>query len=505
MANRESQGLQIGMILLFMMTIALGLATYFFYGQSQTAAKKEKAADDAKKTAEAARDDQIYFNQYFAHITGAAPMTEAELNVVIPSIEGNPEMAAIHAAYLQDMDTYGEGLPDEKMNYRELPANLLQAIRKLNTANTELSLQANQLIAERDQNLQVQKKRADDAEVSRDSAVTEKETLAAQFTKDRDRIKTDQETQQTTYQTAIAQVRVQVSDRDKKLKSQDGHIATLASTVDKQKKRITELRDEPFESPDGRVAWVNQANGTVWVNLGLADGLRRQTTFSVYDHEAMNVAQAAGRKKHLDEEKESKRMIDERKGMIEITRVLDQHLAEARIVEDWAADPILPGDQIFSPSWKPGRKVRFALTGFMDVDGDNRTDRDLVRNLISMGGGRIDAEVHDDGAVEGELSANTRYLVRGTDPDGTDPKLLTAHGNMVGNAETLGIQEINLLMLLDLMGYKAEVRTVGLGKNADPAQFKAEPAEGRARTSTGTVSGLFKERQPPKRKKKGAY
>jgi hypothetical protein len=139
----------------------------------------------------------------------------------------------------------------------------------------------------------------------------------------------------------------------------------------------------------------------------------------------------------------------------------------------------------------------------MDLDGDTRSDRDLVRNIISMGGGQIDAEVHDDGAAEGALTANTRYLVRGDQRDGSDPKVLTADGALIKESQNRGIQEINLLMLLDLMGYKAEVRTIGLGKNADPSQFKAEPDQGRARTSTGSTSD-FKERRPPQRKSGGS-
>lgn len=504
MAKRESQGLQIALILFVMITVVLAVTTWVFFRKAEENLAKAKSAEDAKKTAEALVDQQSFWNSYFKHIVGSKTLSEAELNVVVPSVEGDEEMAAVHASYQQDIATYGEGLPQEKLNYRELPALLLQAIRKLNTANTDLNESNNQLIAERD------KIRADSlaqvalAGKSEQAAKDELSTERDSFNTQRDAIKATQESQFADYQAAIAEKTNLVSMRDNTIKDRDVAIKNLDVTVAKQKDTITELRDEPFEAPDGRIAWVNQATGTVWVNLGMADGLRRQTTFSVYDHDAMNVAPGAGGVP--DDEEAAKRKVDERKGMIEITRVLDQHLSEARIVNDYTADPILPGDQVFSPAWKPGRKVRFALVGFMDIDGDARSDRDLVRNVISMGGGVIDAEVHDDGMTEGELSANTRYLVRGDQPDGSDAKVLTAYSNLIGQAETLGIQEINLLMLLDLMGYKAEVRTVGLGKNADPLQFKAEPAEGRARTSSsGNTSEVFKERRPPQRKPSGAY
>lgn len=502
MAKRESQGLQIALILFVMITVVLAVTTFVFYRKAEEETRTAKAAKEQQQAAEQSRDDQIYFNQYFKHIVGAKPLSEAELNVIVPSVEGDAEMAAVHASYQQDMQTHGEGLPQEKLNYRELPAFLLQAIRKTNAGNTDLNEQNKRLIAERDTIRTDSLTQVELARKNEQQAADELATARDTFNSERDTITTTQEKQFADYQAAIAEKTTLVVARDNTIKERESELRNKGDTIAKQKATITELRDEPFEAPDGRIAWVNQASRTVWVNLGMADGLRRQTTFSVYDHDAMNVAPGSGRARDSDED--SKRMVDERKGMIEITRIIDQHLAEARIVDDYTADPILPGDQVFSPAWKPGRKVRFALVGFMDIDGDGRSDRDLVRNIISMGGGLIDAEVHDDGAVEGELSANTRYLVRGDQPDGSDAKVLTAYSNLIGQAETLGIQEINLLMLLDLMGYKAEVRTIGLGKHADPLQFKAEPYEGRVRSSSGNVSEIFKERRPPKRSSSGS-
>ena len=48
----------------------------------------------------------------------------------------------------------------------------------------------------------------------------------------------------------------------------------------------------------------------------------------------------------------------------------DGPVAEARIVEDRISDPIMPGDKVYTPVWGPGEQRRFALTGFLDVDGD---------------------------------------------------------------------------------------------------------------------------------------
>ena len=117
MAKRESQGLQIALILFVMITVVLALTTFVFYRQTEEMAAKVDAAEKAKETADELVQQQSFWNSYFKHIVGAGdPMTEAALNIVIPSVEGDEEMAAVHASYQQDIATYGEGLPKEKLN-----------------------------------------------------------------------------------------------------------------------------------------------------------------------------------------------------------------------------------------------------------------------------------------------------------------------------------------------------------------------------------------------------
>jgi hypothetical protein len=145
--------------------------------------------------------------------------------------------------------------------------------------------------------------------------------------------------------------------------------------------------------------------------------------------------------------------------------------------------------------------VRFALVGIIDIDGDRRSDRNLVRSLLAASGGQIDAEMHDDGVVEGEMSAGTRYLVLGETPDDrSDAKVLTAYSNMKKQAEELGVETIPVDKLLDWLGYHPEVRSVGLGSNALPSQWKPEPAGGKS----PTVPNSAFEKRWPSDKAKGA-
>lgn len=92
--------------------------------------------------------------------------------------------------------------------------------------------------------------------------------------------------------------------------------------------------EQPKPGSQGAVRWVNQRKKVVWIGLGCKDGLERGTQFRVYDRAKEDGTPG------------------EEKGTIVITRILDDHLSEARIEQDKAGIPIMPGDPIRSPQWK---------------------------------------------------------------------------------------------------------------------------------------------------------
>ena len=91
----------------------------------------------------------------------------------------------------------------------------------------------------------------------------------------------------------------------------------------------------------------------------------------------------------------------EKKGIVEVIRVIDGHLSEARIMDDDPSKPIMPGDQLFSIAWQPNHAEHFALVGLMDLDKDGVSDLDKVKDLITVNGGIVDAELKDDGNARG--------------------------------------------------------------------------------------------------------
>ncbi len=483
MASRESQGLQIALILFVLMTIALSVTTFLYYRKSEEKIREAAAAREAQSRDQRAAEQALFQVQALKSMIGWGDTGTDGLDDM-PGMDEN--MQEIIKAFREDMAAYGEGLPEEDRNYRNLPRNMETAIRERNANLVEANTREQTLVTEKQNIEQREIKRADLAEAAQKKEADEYAKERAEFVNYKTSIKADFDSMLAENEQKIDRYKVEQT----KLNSEKAQLATevnnLTNLLAGARERLERLRETNFETPDGRITNINQRSRTVWINLGLADGLRRQTTFAVYDRDDAGV------------------MKPERKGAVEVTRVIDQHLAEARILEDDLNDPILPGDLIHSPAWRPG-KVHFALAGFMDINGDGESDRELVRSLITMSGGVIDAEVHEDGSRTGALTNNTRYLIRGDRPsEKSGPAAIQGYSEMDRDAKNLSIETIILDEFLTYIGWKDEVRTVQLGRGARSEDFTAQPEGGRVRESTGNVSDVFRERRPP-RSSNGAF
>jgi len=173
--------------------------------------------------------------------------------------------------------------------------------------------------------------------------------------------------------------------------------------------------------------------------------------FSVYDHE--NQISAINAKA---------------KARIQVTAIKEAHLAEARILQEDLTDPIVKRDKIYSPTFRKGHKTRFALAGFLDIDGDGKSDQTKVKSIITTNGGVVDAELSADGSVAGKISIDTHFLVRGEAPtDKSNEPFINGWNSMQEEATRKGLEPMSLHELLDRMGYHDDTRVVDL-RRGDP-------------------------------------
>jgi hypothetical protein len=260
-----------------------------------------------------------------------------------------------------------------------------------------------------------------------------------------------------------------------KLQQQLTQTAQMLETVNQ---KLAAIKEDTFETADGVVTWVNQRANIVWIDLGFSDGLQKMMTFSVIDRDETGVTKGKV------------------KGRIEVTQLKDAHLAEARIVDVDLSDPILPGDQVYSPSFRKGQKTRFALAGLLDMDRDGKSDQEKVKALIRTNGGEVDAELKEDGKIEGKMTIDTKYLVKGDRPtDKTNQELIKGYTQIIQKATELGIESISLETLLDRMGYFPENRVIPMSGegSATPAGAGAPGAP----SGAGGAAQPFRPRTAP--------
>ncbi|MFH1919492.1 MAG: hypothetical protein ABIP48_06350 [Planctomycetota bacterium] len=470
---RENQGLQIALIIFVMLTIILGVTTFIFFRQYEEAAAKAAEAQASASEAE-----------------GAASKIQGDFNTLKGyfGVAATENIEPIGEQFLAAMSTYAPTMPEadrDCLNVLKAQYGAIQA----KDASLASELAARQKVQDDYEALEQikaplvvqQKKRADDRDAD-----------LAKARSDYNDARTALNQEKQSQLQLFTQRKQEDAVRAQGLETQIGdHVATidkLTSLLGEANKEIIGIRKPTFEQADGKIRWVNQRNKTVWINLGQADALQRLTSFSVYPADTNDVTRVG------------------KKASIEVTQVLGNHLAEARIVEDEPSDPILPGDVIHTPVWAPGEREHFALTDGMDIDGDGKSDLQMVLNIIRMNGGVVDCYVTDEGERVGDFTNDTRYLVIGDQPDETSTEArLNARKAILDDAARRAVMEIKLSALLDKMGWKNQAPVVRFGRDANPNDFKALPPEGGPKTSTGTVSPLFKSRTPPRSSNGTAY
>ena len=477
---KENQGLQIALIIFVILTIALGVTTFMFF----------KKAEDAELRAQAATESEKKQKDVAAKLTEEGNRLREVLGFA-----ATDSLETINAAFKKDMDEFASSFEAPNRVYRQLVPKLSEELKKKIAALADAQVTITKL-----EKANEERERVKQAQIDQSLAAAAKagEDLAArtkQFDDDRGKLTQEKDELAKKLQASQKQAETAMSQLQAKLDEAMAVAGRLKNIVKDRTEQLETVKRTTFEEPDGKIRWVNQRNGTVWINLGQADYLGRQTSFSVYPQDTNDVSRAT------------------KKADIEVTQILGEHLAEARIVSDSPANPIMPGDVIFTPIWRPGEQQHLALAGLIDVDNDGKSDLAAVLNLISMNGAVVDLYMDDNGKKVGKLSTNTRYLVLGKapevkpgdKPDKAEDAVYATYSAIMKEADQLGIKTIPLHELLNRMGFRRETHVVRFGPGANPDDFRAQPPEGVPKVSTGTVSPLFQPRQPPRGSAGSAY
>jgi len=463
MASNENQSVQIALIVFVILTLILVVTTYLsFRGYQEADTRAETESNNANQAKQALRTAQDQIATLLQSIG-----VETSGNV-------DQDLTAAKGLHEEDMKKLSETFHQEQQTYHDAVVFLSNSVQETNSQLAAAQDKIRELEARNESREQIKQGQVDEFVSKAQDAAAELAKADQSYTDDRRRLNAmlqDLEQKRQKAQTGADELRTDLSGQIDTLTKE---LESIRQIADQRKKTIENLDPDKFDAPDGQVARVDQRRGLVWINLGSGDRLRPQITFSVFGpHDT-----AGGR--------------TVRKGAIEVTRILSSDIAEARVIDDTISNPILPGDKIFTPLWRPGQRQHFAIAGWIDLDGDERSDRGLIRDLIRMAGGIIDGELGDDGKQSGKLTLQTRYLIVGVERE-DNAELL---GQWKSRARDLGVRQLTVDKFLDLIGWKNTRRVLDFA-HGRPSDFRPATPDGGRPTSNTNLGKQFKARRPP--------
>lgn len=481
MAAGKNTGIQIGLIICMVLMVIFGVVAYLMYKDASELRAQKAVAEKEYDKADTARKN------YLDQITALKLLLGAQ-------------MESVGEAGSQDPNTT-IGFTNTKMAELAGPAAQTTVIDTLTRLRAEINAKDIEIATLQASENKINEEKvnvsgvyaAKNEQINENYIKAQQDLLALQKEKDETvagiKSKLDAEQKKNT-DLQIAYEKLQ-EEMQAKVDDLDNQVSKLTKTNQFLTKEINDLREVSFDIPDGEIVSVNYgANNTVYINLGKDDKLRPGTTFSVYEK---NLATVGGRTSEI-------------KASIEVTRIIDEHTAEATITSEGAypgdySRPIARGDAIYSPLWRSGVKETFALVGKFDLDQDKNDDRNILLTMINNAGGDVRAQVTPDGERSGdEITSQFKYLVLGDigdptkEPDELERQMIQkvhSHANdMKKEAEQSGVRVVTMNDFLSYMGYRPQRRLWRPGENIpwvmrDPGYTSSEKRSG------GNVSGVY--------------
>jgi hypothetical protein len=310
MASGENQGLQIALIIFVMLTILLSVTTFMFFREYSDADVRSRK-DQADATA--------------ANQQMRAAVTEMEALKKIIGLSEQTKLDDVKATLVEDMKNFATTAPAESQFYHpalEFLANTLK--EKL----AELVAARETIQQVKDDREKVEKAKQEQVAAAEENARKAEADLASakkEFEAERKRMLDDQE-----------DLRRQLKEKNDTFTELQEKSKKAEADLTADNKKLVQSNDilnqkveylDPtigFEVPDGKIVWVDQRSRSAYINVGKADGLKRQTLFSVVSGD-----------EDVGEDQRTK-------GRIEVTEILGAHFAECRIIEDRLVDPLIP-------------------------------------------------------------------------------------------------------------------------------------------------------------------
>jgi hypothetical protein len=507
-AANKPTAVHFALVVFVMFTLVLGLVLYLYVRDYNL------AAADAKKATDDLNAEKGRYNSLLAQATELKTLlgyqydglgAAGENNSVIG--EAGKDITALGGA--QAGNTYKQTLANLRSTVDTLTAENQTQRDNLNRANAQLqALLANAQgrVDQHQQSQQSSEQQLQQLIAKRDELLREKDAIITKWQEDfrlvqaekeqakdeLERVRREKDERIALLETQLDVLNYQVAERVREALRSANVPSDLVNYIFGEVELV--LKDR-FETADAEIVSVDNTTRTVWLNIGHLDGLRPQVSFSVYTSDNRGFGRG-------DRDIKAK---------VEVTRIMDGHLSEARILEEDLFRPIAAGDPVYSPIWSAGRTEYFATVGRLDLDEDGVSDMDLFREIVRNAGGRIGLTVDEEGVrqpANAKINAQTKFLIIGDIDDPSEfsgqpekqqliERILAEQKALIDEARLFGVQPVRLNDFLSYIGFRPQSRLWRPGEERpftlrQGAQSAAVDETFTDRTSSGQVSELFR-------------
>jgi hypothetical protein len=370
-AAESKQGLVITLVFFILLTLGLGVATYYGFAEQEQLTKAAKEAKDKEKLFTDERDYYRAQANLFRVMMGHPRQSDFDENQLAQGKDGI------------EKGTLGKSVKAQE-DVKKLVADLEKkhgwdaAGKKPKTSYEELLAKANRDYEALHANNLALAKKAADAEEKQKEAERKQVEAAKNFEKELlaigQKAKDDLEGQRKTIEELrneigkLGEAKEQVAKKaaedvdleKKKAAKKDLEIKQLKALVTARNEELAQYK-KPVETQaamrtDWQIVRMDPRGTMPYINLGSSDKVRPQLTFSIHGMAPDGRPDPAS------------------KGTLEVVNVLGEHLSQARItsVKDPHRDPIVKGDMLHNPLWNPNLKKHVAIAGVVDLSGGSR-------------------------------------------------------------------------------------------------------------------------------------
>lgn len=485
MAARENQGYLVAVIILVILLLCLGLSTFLADAGRRQSAESLKTAQDKLAASEAVLESYRAKANVLEALVGDFGPSVAEVDAEIQTIKQTSAKPSLSATAKDTVNSILQKVEEINGEYKkDMSGAAAVAGAAAGEARTWRSrIQTLTTLVDRknkDNKTAVERSKNDEKEAAQ--KVKQAQDLLALTRKTMDDLNTQLKDEKKRSLEKETQLKGELAEaikesenvnndykdyrakKDSEISSIQNELAGVTSENEKMKIKINGYEREVFDRPDGQIVKVASRLQSVFINIGSEDGLPQNETFSIYDQDVINFDKG----KH--------------KAKIEVTRIYP-YRAEARITEEDPTNPILSGDHVLTATWDPGNKVKFAVAGAFNLDGDIYDDRDKLIKMIERNGGEVVATHDSEGTITGKIDASVRYIVIGKPPTLAEDAgeglmrnssaIVAAMRTLEAEAKKNTVEPIDLPKLLNRMGVRAKPKTTIIQSGNIPLPSKS--------------------------------